>query len=506
MKLSMWMLADRLCQYAPEADIRSGTRCLQSARLFTENMDFSPFSLYVTQIESERAVATNQNDILTLHTDDVNVVLNDILNIFDYYYACELAFENAIAQGCSSLELLRLFAEKTGYYFIFADATFFMHDFCGPEEIHSAQPNLRQTLHRQMLPPEILRQINQLPYIRQKDVLPYTITVPELGSALICNLFSEGVHRGWLIAAGSRDTFSRGEIDLIQMLGEFLSAWIEKNDSTASRSQKSGIFLQLLNGEYDSIAKIDERLEPFGWHKEDPKQVYVFRPVFEQAPSGKGDGESASAEDPMIPSSLPAASQAGPVWSPAPISALLLHLENRYPSAFAFLHQNKPVMVTNLALIEGQKLTAQLSYVLKNSRYVAGESPQFTSMRDLKSHYEAALLAAEFAQEKAGQILRFQESVLPYSFTLLKQHSISDLRHPALEILSAYDNQHEADLYRTLSVFLSEERNYTATAQRLHIHRSTLLYRISRIEELTGIDFSNEDERFHLLLSFRLDQ
>ena len=153
MKLSMWMLADQLSQYHPEADIRSGERCLQSARLFTEDMNLSPFSVYVEQIETQRVVATNHNDILTFHSDDVNGVLNDILNIFEYYYLSELAFESAIAQGCSSLELLRLFAEKTGYYFIFADATFFMHDFCGPEEIHSAQPNLRQTLHRQMLPP-----------------------------------------------------------------------------------------------------------------------------------------------------------------------------------------------------------------------------------------------------------------------------------------------------------------------------------------------------------------
>ncbi len=506
MKLSMWMLADQLGQYDPEPDIRSGTRCLQSARLFTEDMNFSPFSAYVTQIESNRAVVANKNDILTLHTDDVSGALNDVLNIFDFYYSCELAFENAIAQGCSSLDLLRLFSEKTGYFFIFADATFYMRDFCGPEDIHHAQPNLQQFLHRQMLSPDVLHQINAQPQIRQKDVLPYAVTVPELGTALTCNLFSGGTHRGWLIAANGRESFSRGEADLIQMLGEFLSAWIERNDQLQDRTLKAGLFLQLLNGEYESIAKINERLEPFGWCENDPKQIYVFRPVFEGAGAAAWARTPDRSHSPVTVSGLPASVQEGSVRSPAPVSAILLHLENRYPSTFVFRYENTPVMVTDLALLDGQTLTIQLTHLLENSGYVAGESPQFTALADLRSYYDAALLAAEFAQEKAGQILRFQESVLPYTFTLLKQHAISDLRHPALEILAAYDARHGAELYRTLSVFLTEERNYTATAQKLNIHRSTLLYRIDRILEMTGIDFSNADERFHLLLSFRLDQ
>lgn len=49
-----------------------------------------------------------------------------------------------------------------------------------------------------------------------------------------------------------------------------------------------------------------------------------------------------------------------------------------------------------------------------------------------------------------------------------------------------YDEQHRTTLYPTLKTFLETDQKSKLTATRLQIHRQTLVYRLKRIEELTG--------------------
>lgn len=71
--------------------------------------------------------------------------------------------------------------------------------------------------------------------------------------------------------------------------------------------------------------------------------------------------------------------------------------------------------------------------------------------------------------------------------------------------LVAYDRQHNAELIETLETYFACHGNASQTAQRLHIHRNTLLYRLARIAELTTIDLENEESRLavHVALKVR---
>lgn len=67
-----------------------------------------------------------------------------------------------------------------------------------------------------------------------------------------------------------------------------------------------------------------------------------------------------------------------------------------------------------------------------------------------------------------------------------------------LGTLLDYDDSKHAELVMTLSVHLECGGNYDESAAALHIHRSTLRYRLTRIAELTGHDLRNVDTRFNL--------
>jgi sugar diacid utilization regulator len=69
--------------------------------------------------------------------------------------------------------------------------------------------------------------------------------------------------------------------------------------------------------------------------------------------------------------------------------------------------------------------------------------------------------------------------------------------------LIAYDEARQADLVHTLGAYLDHGGNYDDTAAALHIHRSTLRYRLQRIRELSGHDLTHTDTRLNLHVAVR---
>ncbi len=70
--------------------------------------------------------------------------------------------------------------------------------------------------------------------------------------------------------------------------------------------------------------------------------------------------------------------------------------------------------------------------------------------------------------------------------------------------LRGYDEEHGSMLEETLREWLDHFGDVSAAATAVHVHKNTFRYRLGRVVELTGIDLDDADERFHLMLQFRL--
>lgn len=68
----------------------------------------------------------------------------------------------------------------------------------------------------------------------------------------------------------------------------------------------------------------------------------------------------------------------------------------------------------------------------------------------------------------------------------------------ALSPLLEYDRRHGGDLMRTLASYLEHGCNATRCAQTLYLHRSGLLYRLGRIEDLLNVRLDRFDDRVAL--------
>lgn len=73
--------------------------------------------------------------------------------------------------------------------------------------------------------------------------------------------------------------------------------------------------------------------------------------------------------------------------------------------------------------------------------------------------------------------------------------------HPAISLLADHDRKNATDYLKTLAFYLRNRCNVADTAKELNMHRNTLLHRIKRICEITGVSFEDWKMRRALLYS-----
>ena len=134
-----------------------------------------------------------------------------------------------------------------------------------------------------------------------------------------------------------------------------------------------------------------------------------------------------------------------------------------------------------------------------------GISYPFASWRALKNAFKQAVIALEFTKDKMA-CLDAKSALSHLVSELASSLQNSEMAHPALGVLEDYDRRHGTQYNATLFAFLKNERNLIRTAASLFIHRNSLVYRVSRINELIDVNLDDYDERQYLLLSYLSNQ
>jgi len=111
---------------------------------------------------------------------------------------------------------------------------------------------------------------------------------------------------------------------------------------------------------------------------------------------------------------------------------------------------------------------------------------------------DAARLAA--TRPESGHFLHVDQLGMAQ---LLLEWTRTDTFEPAARALVAPLHEAPGDLVRTLAAYLDAESSITETAAVLGVHRNTVAARISRVEQLLGVDLSHPDDRLALHLASR---
>ena len=89
----------------------------------------------------------------------------------------------------------------------------------------------------------------------------------------------------------------------------------------------------------------------------------------------------------------------------------------------------------------------------------------------------------------------------------LSRYTARDLCPQELMKLLCYDEQHpEMELTKTLEIYYHCKFNAAEAAKQLFIHRTTLFYRLNKIQQIANINHDDPNIRLQILLSFAMMQ
>jgi len=83
---------------------------------------------------------------------------------------------------------------------------------------------------------------------------------------------------------------------------------------------------------------------------------------------------------------------------------------------------------------------------------------------------------------------------------------VDQLRASTISPLLAYDGEHDTELLVTLATFLAHHGSTTETAEAMGLHRHTVGYRLTRVQEVSGLSPYETDGRERLSLGLKADQ
>lgn len=155
-----------------------------------------------------------------------------------------------------------------------------------------------------------------------------------------------------------------------------------------------------------------------------------------------------------------------------------------------------------------RRLREHVQAEFEGARLISGMSGPASTLYQWPSVHQEAVRAMQLGQRLHFNHLVEFNSLGIYQLLSQIEHipAVQNLTEQIIGPLAAYDKRHRGSLVETIDAYFNHHANVSQTAESLFIHRNTLLYRLERIQELTGQDIDQPDMRLALQLALKLWQ
>lgn len=187
----------------------------------------------------------------------------------------------------------------------------------------------------------------------------------------------------------------------------------------------------------------------------------------------------------------------------------MAELSMAFPQARIFQHDSLIWMVINLkqSSFSEDDFKEKMADFARSCPCLVGQSSVFHDFFRLPAAYKQAEMALEYAHtvQDTRNLYIFDEIAVSYAIMKLRTQ-ISEDAYCCEELFRLIENDEKkgTEYYKTLQIYLEHERDLSRVSSLLHIHRSTLTYRITKIEELLRLPLDDSVTRFYLLCCFRV--
>ncbi|MCC6177794.1 MAG: helix-turn-helix domain-containing protein [Chloroflexi bacterium] len=153
------------------------------------------------------------------------------------------------------------------------------------------------------------------------------------------------------------------------------------------------------------------------------------------------------------------------------------------------------------------RLRERLTALLPGAPVTVGIGRYYPGVAGLAASFREASQALAIGCDLLGgdRSVHFEQlGVQRLLFQLRDNPELAAFYDDLLGKLQSHDERQNAELVNTLEAFFECHGNHVRTAQRLHLHRNTLLYRLERVRQVLGVELDDPETRLALQVALKI--
>jgi hypothetical protein len=475
MKLSMWMIANRIMDLDPELHIsENAPAILNSAR-----MVYATNCVHVYQ-EEDYVVCNGEGDYIKLYDIDVRQTFEIIQGIFDFFEDwIDKVLDSAYQKDYQRMVDLawQVFHEPIMLF----DSN---RKLLGITRQYSADSMDEEWAYISQYGYTSLNAVAMMKHKKGKiDFMQpgfheysYIDSRFMNHGGLTYSMFSEDVYCGRINVLSTDREFNRGDYQILEKLARLLEPILGRA-MFSDIPDEGNIFYSLLAGKPYTEESLDIQLEYHKWKRDDTYRLILIETY-------DALGREVPGKDVNILSNL---------------------VSRNLPDAVILKKNPYVIILSNYDLMEmpGKK---HFLYSLKSHNPVhIGLSFPVRGIDQIDKLYTQAYSAIYYGEltDKSETFHSFYDYALDF---IIDSSSIESSVSACLPMVTELWKQHREngdELFETLKIYLENNCSISRTSTEMYTHRNTILYRINKIKEMIGYDLEDAYCRDYCRLSIR---
>lgn len=470
MKLSMWMIANRLSQWNPEIQISEDSPAvLKSAR-----RAYATNCVYVYPRDND-VICQWENDFIILKDIQFEEAYEMIQGIFDFYEDWDSAVTGAARQGdyqriideswyCFRNPVVLLDANAN----VLAYSRQYKEVYVDEEWAHLMEYGCSSIDSMRFMKNDCPDQ-----NFFHTGATKYHFENKALSDCLSAYITYSQTQCGRLTVVERTRKLNHGDVQIMNHMIHLLGISLgERGARAVTSSQNYGVFMELVKGNPVNDMVLKRNLEFYGWDMEDTYGLWVFQSeeeIFEQN-----------------------------------VLLLIVHMVfQQLPHCEVFSLGGNVVLLYNEKKETADSLKQRLGRFVRQNHLIVGISLPACSLDGISYHYLQALFALE-QKQRDKHFYDFYPRAIDYIIENSEPDILLAACHPDIIRFHHLDMKHGSERVRTMEAYLNNERSLLHTSEELFVHRNTLVYRIKKMNEELTADLEESYTRDYMKLSIRI--
>lgn len=473
MKLSMWMIANRL----RGMDINMSINKDAAVHLKSPRLLYATDCVHVYQ-KGKDVYAEDEKDVIVFKNADVQEMFVLLQSVFDFYEdlasqvnnalengdiqqvidACWLCFKNPLAVIDKNMKALAL----SSHY--------------GEHDLDDEWRHLVKYGYSSVAAIAFLKQKEPTSELFAENVVRECRfnSTPVNRNCYTAAMYHESNYCGRITLIEESQQLNIGDSQLISWLITQLAPVLARNNAGSEYNSRD-LIIDFIKGVPVSSDRINTYIKPFNWRANDGFSLYVF----------------------VSPSKSPTSKE---------LTLLKYIMTERLSSCIVSSLEKQIVLIVNDKTTKREAVREVIQSFLEENNLRVGMSLPIATISNLKFAYRQALSAIEYGLQLSPEIPIYDFYDYALDFLIESQNFELTYQSCSPDIVSLWrsDAKKGTDNIAVISSYLRNERSLSATARELGVHKNTFSYRIRKLEEKLLHSLDDEYFRDYVKQSIRV--